>query len=85
MELVLGEGDGKGGVCGEDERGVALAPVFDHGDVDGGGAGCLENSCHYCCWLGGCGYLVRRGRCEERKRGKKKKKRGKKGMMEVEM
>ena len=75
VELVLGKGDGEGGVCGEDERGVALAPVLDHGDVDGSGAGCFEDSCHLCCWLVGCGYLVRGGSCEERERGKRKEER----------
>jgi len=43
VELVLVEGDGEGRVCGEDQGGIALAPVLDHGDVDGGGAGCFKD------------------------------------------
>lgn len=39
VELVLGKGDREGGVGRENQGGVALAPVLDHGDVDGCGAG----------------------------------------------
>lgn len=46
----MGEGDGEGGVGGEVEGGVALAPVFYYGNVDGGGgAGAVD------CWGGGGG------------------------------
>lgn len=34
-EVGLREGDGEGGIGGEVELCVALAPIFDHGDVDG--------------------------------------------------
>ena len=48
FEVGLGEGDGEGGVGGEVEGGVAFAPVFYYGDVDGsGGAGAVD------CLVGG--------------------------------
>ena len=44
----MGEGDGEGRVGGEVQAGVAFAPVFYYGDVDGsGGAGAVD------CLVGG--------------------------------
>lgn len=42
-EVRLGEGDAEGRVGGEVELGVALAPVFDNGNVHwGSGAGAVD-------------------------------------------
>jgi hypothetical protein len=42
-QVVLVQSDGETVVGGEDERGVTLAPVLDHGDVDRRRAGRLVN------------------------------------------
>lgn len=60
FEVGLGEGDGEGGVGGEVEGGVAFAPVFYYGDVDGGGgAGAVD------CWVVGGHGGEGEGECAE--------------------